>query len=121
PPLRGSVMTPRFSSRGRARPPSRVLARRDPKTPLAEGWTFPPEWQPHTATWLSWPRPEGISFPDRYLTILPALAAIVREIAKRERVEINVPNGNWEAIVRRDLAAHGTPLDNVHFHLIKTN
>ena len=91
------------------------------KTPAALGYTFPPEWHPHAATWFSWPRPEGISFPDKYHTIPENLARIIREIAPRERVEINVPNGNWEYIVRQQLTDHGCPTDNVYFHHIRTN
>ena len=39
----------------------------------------------------------------------------------RERVEINVPNGNWEHIMREQLERHGCPTRNVFFHHIKTN
>lgn len=95
--------------------------KRPAKTPKALGYRFPPEWAPHRGTWLSWPRPEGISFPDRYHTILPNLAEIVRQIGKRERVEINVPNGNWERLVQVVLREHRVPLEPVHFHRIKTN
>ena len=91
------------------------------KTPAELGYSFPPEWHPHTATWFSWPRPEGISFPDKYHTIPENLARIMREIAPRERVEINVPNGNYEYLVREQLAEHGCPLKNIFFHHIKTN
>ena len=90
-------------------------------TPAALGYFFPPEWHPHVATWFSWPRPEGISFPDKYHTIPENLARIMREIAPRERVEINVPNGNYEYLVRRQLQEHGCPTGNVFFHHIKTN
>ena len=34
-----------------------------PPTPAALGYRMPAEWEPHAATWLSWPRPDGISFP----------------------------------------------------------
>lgn len=91
------------------------------QTPAALGYFFPPEWHPHAGTWFSWPRPEGISFPDKYHTVPENLARIVREIAQRERVEINVPNGNWAYIVREQLAEHGCPTDNVFFHHIRTN
>ncbi|HEY8749342.1 MAG TPA: agmatine deiminase family protein [Tepidisphaeraceae bacterium] len=91
------------------------------KTPVALGYSFPPEWHRHTATWFSWPRPEGISFPDKYHTVPENLARIVAEITPRERVEINVPNGNWEHIVREQLKEHGCPMRNVFFHHIKTN
>jgi len=36
-------------------------------------------------------------------------------------VEINVPNGNWERIVREQLERYGCPTRNVFFHHIKTN
>jgi agmatine deiminase len=91
------------------------------KTPAALGYSFPPEWHPHRATWFSWPRPEGISFPDKYHTVPANLAAIMREIVPREQVHINVPNGNWEYIVREQLKENGCPIDNVYFHYIKTN
>lgn len=90
-------------------------------TPASLGYSFPPEWHPHAATWFSWPRPEGISFPDKYHTVPENLARIMREIAPRERVEINVPNGNYEHLVREQLKEHGCATRNVHFHHIKTN
>jgi agmatine deiminase len=91
------------------------------RTPASLGYSFPPEWHPHTATWFSWPRPEGISFPDKYHTVPANLAAIMRQIVPREQVHINVPNGNWEYIVRRQLKDNRCPADNVYFHHIKTN
>ncbi|MGD9790432.1 MAG: agmatine/peptidylarginine deiminase [Phycisphaerales bacterium] len=95
------------------------------KTPRALGYSFPAEWSRQRGVWLSWPRPEGISFPGRYHTIGPGLAAIVREIALREEVHINVPNENWEHIVRRELALFGGPdersMRRVFFHFVKTN
>ena len=91
------------------------------KTPASLGYSFPPEWHPHRATWFSWPRPEGISFPDKYHTVPENLARIMKEIAPRERVEINVPNGNYERLVREQLEELGCPTKNVFFHPIKTN
>jgi len=90
-------------------------------TPKSLGYSFPPEWHPHRGTWFSWPRPEGISFPRKYETIPGNMAAIIREIAPRERVEINVPNENYQYIVERDLTANGCPLDNIHFHFIPSD
>lgn len=106
-------------------------------TPLQHGFTFPAEWARHSGTWFSWPRPEGISFPSKYETVPASLAAIIREIAPRETVHINVPNENYERIVREQLVANGvsrrffgpqTPLEGVpskrsaiRFHYMKTN
>ena len=91
------------------------------QTPASLGYIFPPEWAPHRATWFSWPRPEGISFPEKYHTVPENLARVFKEIAPRERVEVNVPNGNYERLVREQLAEHGCPLKNIFFHHIKTN
>src|SRR5438477_7334601 len=91
------------------------------KTPAELGYIFPPEWAEHSATWFSWPRPEGISFPGKYHTIPENLARIMCEIQSREQVHINVPNENWERIAREQLKAHGCPTKNVFFHHIKTN
>jgi agmatine deiminase len=49
------------------------------------------------------------------------LARIFREIQLREQVHVNVPNDNWEYIVRRQLQEHGCSTRNVFFHHIKTN
>ena len=92
-----------------------------PKTPVALGYFFPAEWHPHTATWFSWPRPEGISFPGKYHTVPENLARIMCEIQSREQVHINVPNENYEFLVRQQLKEHGCPTRNVFFHFIRTN
>jgi agmatine deiminase len=90
-------------------------------SPASLGYSFPPEWAPHHATWFSWPRPEGISFPGKYHTVPENLAAIIREIVPREQVHINVPNENWAYLVRQQLKEFGCPTRNVFFHFIPTN
>src|SRR5687767_2329260 len=70
------------------------------QTPASLGYTFPPEWHPHTGTWFSWPRPEGISFPGKYHTVPENLARIMCEIQSREQVHVNVPNENYEHLGR---------------------
>jgi agmatine deiminase len=90
-------------------------------TPAELGYTFPAEWTPHRGTWLSWPRPEGISFPGAYHRVLSPLARLVAAIAAREEVHINVPNTNYVRLVRTQLRAHGCRTRRVVFHLIPTN
>jgi agmatine deiminase len=89
--------------------------------PAQLGYTFPPEWAPHAATWFSWPRPEGVSFPGKYETVPENLARIICEIQSREHVHINVPNEKWKRIVRKQLKEYGCPTKNVLFHFIPTN
>jgi agmatine deiminase len=94
-------------------------------TPASKGFSFPAEWEPQAATWMSWPRPEGISFPTKYHTIPANLAAIVRQIVPRQLVRINVPNANYERIVREQLSEHGVGTQHlrsrVRFHHLMTN
>ena len=73
------------------------------KTPRELGYRMPAEWHPHAATWLSWPRPDGISFPDRYDEVLLTLGEMVRTLAPHERVNINVRNEEVEAAARRSI------------------
>jgi agmatine deiminase len=85
-------------------------------TPASLGYRMPAEWEPHAGTWFTWPRPEGISFPDKYDTVPPVYSALIRELVEVEDVNINVWNDDMEAWVRTLLIELGTPLARVHFH-----
>ena len=80
---------------------------------------MPAEWEPHAATWLSWPRREGISFPDSFDRVMPALRAMVEALIESEQVCINVSNRAHEAEARAVL--DGLSMERVSFHLIPTN
>jgi agmatine deiminase len=84
-------------------------------TPAELGYRMPAEWEPHAATWLSWPRPEGISFPGAYERIQPALCAMVAALAESEPVNINVCDAEHEALVRGFLRRHGARHGHVTF------
>jgi len=90
-------------------------------TPAEHGYTFPPEWAPHAATWISWPRPEGISFPGFYHRAIVDVARVVGAISRFEPVCLNVPNANYERIVKNTLRAAGTRLSKVRVFHIPTN
>ncbi len=87
--------------------------------PAALGYRMPAEWEPHAATWLSWPRREGISFPDSFDRVLPVLREMVAALLDFEPVNINVCNGAHEAEARA--ALDGLPNERLTFHLIPTN
>ena len=74
-----------------------LLSRMVERTPAELGYRMPAEWERHEATWLSWPRREGISFPGSFDRVLPALRAMVAALIESERVCINVCNGAHEA------------------------
>ncbi|HEX3720261.1 MAG TPA: agmatine deiminase family protein [Verrucomicrobiae bacterium] len=77
---------------------------------------MPAEWETHAGTWLTWPRPEGISFPGKYETVPPVYARLIRHLTETEEVNINVWNAQMEDWVRGLLRAEGTPVDRVRFH-----
>src|SRR6266550_164441 len=89
------------------------------QTPVALGYRMPAEWEPHTATWLSWPRREGISFPDSFNRVMPALRAMVEALIESEQVCINICNGAHQAQAREVL--RGLPMEQISFHLVPTN
>jgi agmatine deiminase len=86
------------------------------KTPARLGFRMPAEWEPHAGTWLTWPRPDGISFPEKYDSVPPVYAELIRHLVAVEDVFINVWNADMEATVRSILTKHKTPLERVHFH-----
>ena len=90
-------------------------------TPAEHGYTFPAEWTRHAATWISWPRPEGISFPGRYQECIDSVVDVIRVITGFERVNLNVPNIDYEEIVHARLAYRKVPTRRVRFHHIRTN
>src|SRR5437870_1714654 len=86
------------------------------KTPAKLGFRMPGEWEPHAATWFSWPRPEGISFPDHYDKVPPVFAQLIRHLVQVEEVHINVWNADMESSVRSVLTRQKVALERVQFH-----
>jgi len=80
---------------------------------------MPAEWEPHAATWLSWPRRDGISFPESFDRVLPALRAMVKALVESEQVRINIFNSVHEAEARAVL--RGLPMERITFYRIPTN
>jgi len=89
------------------------------QTPAALGYRMPAEWEPHAATWLSWPRREGISFPESFDRVMPALRAMVEALIESEQVCINIRDATHEAEAR-DVVC-GLPTQRISFHLVPTN
>ena len=94
-----------------------------PATPAVRGYRMPAEWEPHAATWLSWPRREGISFPGAgaYDKAVIAIAKMVHALADSEPVNINVCDAAHEADVRKILSKIGARTSHVTFHHIAIN
>jgi agmatine deiminase len=87
---------------------------------LPPGFRWPAEWEPHEATWLSWPHN-----PETWPGCVPAAeleyCEIVRSLAPRERVRISVADARMEEAVRRTLAGAGVADTGVEFYHHPTN
>src|SRR5947208_13202073 len=81
---------------------SMLLSRMIERTPAELGYRMPAEWERHEATWLSWPRREGISFPESFDRVLPALRELGAALIESERGCINVSNAAQEAEPRAE-------------------
>jgi len=88
-------------------------------SPAALGYRMPAEWESHEATWLSWPRREGISFPDAYDEVMPAFVQMVDALRESEQVRINVMDHDQELQVRSLLKEIDT--SHVEYLHIPTN
>ena len=87
------------------------------KTPAAIGYRMPAEWKPHAATWLSWPRREGISFPESFDCVLPALRAMVEALNREflhqtKHIQLRYSNALAVADLSRAELLH--PIDGWH-------
>jgi agmatine deiminase len=85
-------------------------------TPRSLGYRWPAEWEPHAATWLSWPhKPE--TWPGKFEPIPAVWAELVRTLAEFEPVHICA---GGEAVMRAARALVGG-IANVTLHDIATN
>jgi agmatine deiminase len=92
----------------------------DLQTPAELGYRFPAEWEQHAGTWLSYPHNEA-SWPGKIHTIFPFYHEFIRNVAKGERVNINVISEEMHANVEGALNAFGVNMDNITLHLLPTN
>lgn len=86
----------------------------------ALGVRMPAEWEPHDATWISWPHHEP-DWPGKFETIPWVYAEIVRALGAHERVDILCHN----ALVRENAAScltlHGVKAAQYRLHVQPTN
>jgi agmatine deiminase len=88
--------------------------------PATRGFTFPAEWERHTATWLSWPHKEE-SWPGKIGFIYDKYAEFVKELTKGELVRINVADEQMQAFAKLQLDMVGVDLNKVEFFNFPTN
>jgi len=81
---------------------------------------MPAEWEPHEATWISWPR-NASDWPGKFAAIPWAFAEIARRVAPGETVRVIVASAAHEERARRALARVGVPADRLTFHRIPSD
>ena len=80
---------------------------------------MPAEWEPHEATWLSWPQPDCNSFPGSYDRVIPTFVKMAETLAESEIVRINVSGADQEKTVRKLLRS--CPPERVEYFHIPTD
>jgi agmatine deiminase len=81
---------------------------------------MPAEWEPHRATWISWPHHEP-DWPGKLGAIPWVYAEIARVLAKYEAVEILCQDQQIAATARVALDAHGVPQARFRLHVVPTD
>jgi agmatine deiminase len=89
-------------------------------TPSAQGYSFPAEFARHDATWLSWPHKEA-SWPGTINKIFPYYAQFIKEIARHERVCINVSDASMREFALKYIVEAGADIRRISFYFNPTN
>jgi agmatine deiminase len=90
-----------------------------PGSPADRGFRMPAEWEPHAATWITWPHFEG-TWPGKLDLIAPIYVEMVRALHTGETVHINALDEDRAAGIRELLAQEGI-LNNVVVHVRPTD
>jgi len=88
-------------------------------TPLQLGYRMPAEWEPHAATWLSFPHNPD-SWPGKLPAAQKAYAHMVAALAESEPLHINVNDDQHEELAKRLLDDAGAG-GEIYFHHFPTN
>jgi agmatine deiminase len=88
--------------------------------PAAESWRMPAEWEPHEATWITWPqRPHD--WPGKFTPIPWVYGEIVRHLHQVELVHILVDDDDAETKARKVLSKTGVDFSRLRFFQVATD
>jgi len=82
-------------------------------------YRMPAEWEPHQATWVSWPHNRD-SWPGKFGPVEPVMLRAVAALSTSELVRINVLDEAHERHVAGLLEGHADPA-RIAFHRFPTN
>ncbi len=87
--------------------------------PDTSRYRMPAEWEPHQATWLSWPHNRD-TWPGKFGPVEPVMVEAVAALTKSELVRINVLDERHERHVAALLDGRAAA-ERVRFHRFPTN
>lgn len=96
------------------------MAKTGSVTPAELGYYFPAEFAPQESMWLSWPHKEA-SWPGKIETIFAPYSQFIKEVAKGQKVNINVADEAMKAFALEHLEQAGADLSKIGFHFFPTN
>ena len=90
-------------------------------TPASLGYRMPAEWEPHSATWLSWPHNPD-TWPGQEMSAIEEVyISMVSAISLGEMVNLLVNDTETAKYVASRLQQAGLTLNSVQVHIIPTN
>jgi agmatine deiminase len=90
-------------------------------TPRELGFTFPAEWHPHRATWLTFPHNDASWQGDKLAQMRPQYLNFIKTISQAEQVGIVVHNDSLKKFVENELAKIDVDLARIEFVVKPTN
>jgi len=88
-------------------------------TPKQLGYRLPAEWEPHAATWVTWPH-NAETWPGILTSVQSTFARTIAVLARNETVHINVNGDQMQDEAEAHLRQAGTRGD-IRFHHLPTN
>jgi agmatine deiminase len=89
-------------------------------TPKQRGYFFPPEWHPHVATWLSFPKNID-TWEDRLDRIYSSYFKFIETLSLGEKVRINAHDEDLIMFIKQKMDFYEMSSDNIELFPFKTN
>ena len=84
------------------------------------GYRMPAEWEKQVSTWLAWPHNKN-DWPGKFQNIPNVFAKIISALSKVQKVDLLIQSNKKKKIIKKILLKENSKIENVSFHLIKTN
>ena len=88
--------------------------------PSKNNYVFPPEWEKHEATWLSWPHKEA-SWPGKMETIFEPYCQFIAILSLSEKVRINVRDEEMKSFALLHIQKTKADISKIEFFFHPTN